>query len=47
MPDGKDSLVEPMESSCLHRPLDGPMGEAETPQLPDRNDPVLPVSQRG
>jgi len=46
MPDGKDTLVKSMKVPCLHRALDRPIGVTEPPQLPDRNDTVLAVSQR-
>lgn len=38
------ALVKAMETSPFHAPLHRPMGVAEPPQLPDRNDTMLPPS---
>jgi len=47
VPNGKDSLVKPMEPSAFHRPLNGTMGVSDSPKLADRYDSMLAVSQRG
>jgi len=38
---GEDPLMESMKTSPLHRALNGSMGKAEIPQLPNRDDAVL------
>lgn len=45
MPYGKHTLVEAMKPPRLHSPLDGPMGVAEPPQLPNRNDTMLLIRE--
>jgi hypothetical protein len=40
---GEDTLMESMKTSPLHRTLNGSMGKAEMPQLPNRDDAVLTI----
>jgi hypothetical protein len=43
--DGVHALVKPMKTPTLPRPLHGPMGVAESPQLPNRNHTMLLMGQ--
>ena len=40
------ATVESMKMPPFHAALHGPMGVAESPQLPNRNDAMLPPGQR-
>jgi hypothetical protein len=47
VPDCVDAAMEAMQPPGSHPSADGPMGVAESPQLPDRDNTMLPAGQSG